>query len=129
MVRRAVRRSQRALQHPVLLRLNGPVDARALAHALADLVARHESLRTVFPRWRGGPASRCWTWTRHARSSTCGSFPTSPGCAPPCARPRAGVRPLRRHPGARVAAVGARRDAGAGPVGPPHRERRTSLDP
>jgi amino acid adenylation domain-containing protein len=33
---------------PVLLRLNGPLNTGALQTALADVVARHEALRTVF---------------------------------------------------------------------------------
>ncbi|MFD8799309.1 amino acid adenylation domain-containing protein [Streptomyces atroolivaceus] len=34
---------------PLVLRLGGPLDADALESALADVVERHESLRTVFP--------------------------------------------------------------------------------
>ncbi|MFC9945043.1 amino acid adenylation domain-containing protein [Streptomyces pratensis] len=34
---------------PLVLRLGGPLDAEALESALADVVERHESLRTVFP--------------------------------------------------------------------------------
>ncbi|MFF7159157.1 amino acid adenylation domain-containing protein [Streptomyces sp. NPDC008139] len=38
---------------PMVLRLDGPLDAEALASAVADVVERHESLRTVFPDTRG----------------------------------------------------------------------------
>jgi amino acid adenylation domain-containing protein len=41
---------------PLALRLEGPLDVDALRRALADLVRRHESLRTVFPRVDGEPA-------------------------------------------------------------------------
>ncbi|GAA2993323.1 non-ribosomal peptide synthetase [Streptomyces fulvorobeus] len=34
---------------PLVLRLDGPLDAEALESALSDVVERHESLRTVFP--------------------------------------------------------------------------------
>ncbi|NED67982.1 hypothetical protein G3I15_44315, partial [Streptomyces sp. SID10244] len=34
---------------PVLLRLRGPVDADAMGDAFADVVARHEVLRTTYP--------------------------------------------------------------------------------
>ncbi|GFE13224.1 hypothetical protein Sgleb_12710 [Streptomyces glebosus] len=40
---------------PVQIRLAGPLDADALAAALADLVARHEALRTVYPEDADGP--------------------------------------------------------------------------
>ncbi|MFG2115881.1 amino acid adenylation domain-containing protein [Streptomyces sp. NPDC048718] len=40
---------------PLALRLEGPLDTQALHAALGDLVARHESLRTVFPEVDGEP--------------------------------------------------------------------------
>ncbi|MFF9391525.1 amino acid adenylation domain-containing protein [Streptomyces griseoluteus] len=40
---------------PLVLRLDGPLDADALESALADVVERHESLRTVFPDTDGVP--------------------------------------------------------------------------
>ncbi|WP_235926146.1 condensation domain-containing protein, partial [Actinokineospora pegani] len=41
---------------PVVLRLGGPVDPVALESALADVTARHEVLRTVYPSVDGEPA-------------------------------------------------------------------------
>ncbi|MGP3928363.1 condensation domain-containing protein, partial [Streptomyces sp. 8N616] len=40
---------------PVALRLTGPLDREAMRQALADVVARHESLRTVFTEDAEGP--------------------------------------------------------------------------
>ncbi|MGW4690256.1 amino acid adenylation domain-containing protein, partial [Streptomyces sp. NPDC004244] len=43
---------------PLAWRLSGPLDRVALAHALADVVDRHESLRTVYPAVDGVPFQR-----------------------------------------------------------------------
>ncbi|HEX8275250.1 MAG TPA: amino acid adenylation domain-containing protein [Longimicrobiaceae bacterium] len=43
---------------PFPLRLRGALDARALRRALAELVRRHESLRTVLPAVQGEPVQR-----------------------------------------------------------------------
>jgi amino acid adenylation domain-containing protein/non-ribosomal peptide synthase protein (TIGR01720 family)/FkbM family methyltransferase len=40
---------------PLALRLEGPLDMRALQAAFADLIGRHESLRTLFPDRLGVP--------------------------------------------------------------------------
>ncbi|MFD3745106.1 amino acid adenylation domain-containing protein [Nocardia sp. NPDC058633] len=40
---------------PVMLRLSGRLDTEALAAALADVVARHEVLRTMYPEVAGEP--------------------------------------------------------------------------
>ncbi|MDX2783403.1 amino acid adenylation domain-containing protein, partial [Streptomyces caniscabiei] len=40
---------------PLAIRLTGALDTDALASALADLVARHEALRTVYPEDADGP--------------------------------------------------------------------------
>ncbi|WP_328318524.1 non-ribosomal peptide synthetase [Streptomyces sp. NBC_00388] len=43
---------------PLAVRLSGPLDVPALEAAFADLSARHETLRTVYPEFRGEPYQR-----------------------------------------------------------------------
>ncbi|MBL3164558.1 hypothetical protein ELO59_30515, partial [Klebsiella pneumoniae] len=40
---------------PIAIRLSGALDVPALGQAIADLVARHEVLRTVYPETAHGP--------------------------------------------------------------------------
>lgn len=65
----------------VALRLRGRLDTDALGRALADVVARHESLRTMFVAPEGDPS----------RSSFPRTAPTSAG--------RPSTSPLARAPG------------------------------
>ncbi|HVR95385.1 MAG TPA: amino acid adenylation domain-containing protein, partial [Thermoanaerobaculia bacterium] len=43
---------------PLAIRLEGPLDAAALAASLGEIVRRHEALRTVFPARDGRPVQR-----------------------------------------------------------------------
>ncbi|TQF75181.1 amino acid adenylation domain-containing protein [Rhodococcus spelaei] len=47
-----------AYNFPIVLRMRGELDAAVFATALADVVGRHESLRTVFTETDGVPAQR-----------------------------------------------------------------------
>ena len=54
---------------PTALRISGPLDVEALDAALDDVVARHESLRTIFPEVDGVPfqqvlPARAGMWRR-----------------------------------------------------------------
>ncbi|WP_157105350.1 non-ribosomal peptide synthetase, partial [Rhodococcoides kyotonense] len=46
---------------PMALRLSGELDEDAFAEAIGDLVARHETLRTVYPNTDSGPAQKVLT--------------------------------------------------------------------
>ncbi|WP_278314498.1 non-ribosomal peptide synthase/polyketide synthase [Lolliginicoccus levis] len=47
-----------AYNMPLIVRLSGDLDAKALAQAVADVIERHETLRTMFPEGPEGPEQR-----------------------------------------------------------------------
>ncbi|UYP17253.1 non-ribosomal peptide synthase/polyketide synthase [Rhodococcus sp. Z13] len=50
--------SSAAYNIPMVVRMRGRLDPRALAAAVADVLDRHESLRTVYPATEAGPAQQ-----------------------------------------------------------------------
>ncbi|MGW6423159.1 non-ribosomal peptide synthase/polyketide synthase [Nocardia sp. NPDC055053] len=54
-------RASVAYNIPFALRLSGDLDVAALQAAVGDLVARHESLRTVYPEFDGAPVQSIMT--------------------------------------------------------------------
>ncbi|WP_306365015.1 non-ribosomal peptide synthase/polyketide synthase [Nocardia sp. CC227C] len=100
---------------PFVVRLRGAADIAALRAAVADVVARHEVLRTVFPHTDGGACQRVlppeevspFLDTRWTQGPDCGLFggaqPTSHALPAP---PEPGARgPLDRVPVVSAAAV------------------------
>ncbi|MCF2437154.1 hypothetical protein LV779_36200 [Streptomyces thinghirensis] len=71
--------AERHLQRPLVVRLTGTLDRVALRAALGDVVARHESLRTVLPEADG-------TSYQHVLDSV------ERGAAPPPTSPRRNCR-------------------------------------
>ena len=57
---------------PLAVRLTGDLDVEALEAALGDLMARHESLRTVFPETLGVPHQQVLEVPRHGRGCRAG---------------------------------------------------------
>ncbi|WP_353612749.1 condensation domain-containing protein, partial [Streptomyces sp. NRRL S-495] len=74
---------------PMAVRLTGPLDADALRAALADVVERHEALRTVFPDTGGVP--------RQHVLDPAAARPVLTVTAPPEAGTAAAVRAAARH--------------------------------
>lgn len=75
---------------PLALRLSGDLDRAALSAALADVVTRHETLRTVFPHTAGVPYQRVLDAERGRRPADRTRGRMRRRCPACCARRRYG---------------------------------------
>ena len=95
---------------PLAVRLTGDLDVDALELALGDLMARHESLRTVFPETLGVPHQQVLEVERGTAAARCEADHVGRSHRRTGRGRRAGLRPLGR-----AAAAGA--SVRAGPAG------------
>ena len=87
---------------PLALRLAGALDGAALEAALGDLVARHESLRTVFPDTLGVPRQLILDADAARPRLDVTEVSEAGACDGPCRRGAAGLRPGGRAANARA---------------------------
>ena len=108
---------------PVAVRLTGALDVAALEAALGDLVARHESLRTVFPDTLGVPRQLILdaSVARPKLAVTAVTEASLPNALADAARPR--LRSRRRACAASASVRAREKRARAAAAGASHRER------
>src|SRR5215469_1571184 len=85
---------------PIAARLRGRLDPKALDAALADLIARHETLRTLFTECAGEPAQRILahpSLTLEIHDSTAAQLPAALAALSSRGFALSGELPLRAH--------------------------------